>query len=157
MTVINWAGQGNFIRDGVRNIKQVIEDNKNSLSTRINDIYTEDIMLPNTPSVAIVFNRMRYDLRSASLRARRNYTFHLFYDIWYYHSELSENVKHEHVSELGWEISMLFVTDITINCFVPKLGCEVEFVRYRPRLRGNKVIASALVSLVAHKLKQVNE
>jgi len=101
---INISGKNNFIQDGVANIKKVIEDNKSSISERIKEIYTDDILLPITPSVAIVFSSANNDLRSASLMSRRNYTYHLHYDIWYYHSEIDESTKINHVTEVGWQI-----------------------------------------------------
>jgi len=154
---ISISGKENFIQDGVANIKKVIEDNKSSFNERIKKIYTDDILLPETPSVSIVFNSASNDLRSASAMSRRNYTYHLRYDIWYYHSEISENTKINHLTEIGWQIAQLFLNNISINCFVPKLGCEIEIVRYRPRLKGGKLIASVQISLVAHKLLRITD
>ena len=151
---IDVSGLGNLFENGVANIKKVIDDNQGSLHCgRLKAIYTEDEILPLTPSVAILFQGFDNDLRSASDMVRRNYTFNLNYDIWYYHSELDKNVRRSEITSVLWQLVNMFMTNVMVNCFAPKLGCVVSGGTYRPRLRGGGVImASAVFTLTIRVL-----
>ncbi len=156
---IDIAGLQNLFENGLENIKKVIEDNQSSFKTpgRLKEIYTEDEILPLTPSMAVLFTSAENELRSASGLSRLKYTMNLHYDLWYYHSELNDNTRREEITEILWQITNVLMVNTTLNCFVPKLGSVVEVATYRPRLRGGGVImASALITLVAYKLYTIN-
>ena len=155
---IDIAGFQNLFANGLENIKKVIEDNQSSLKCgRLKQIYSDDVVLPLTPSIAIMFTGSEQTLRSASNLTRLNYKMDLRYDLWYYHSELNDNTRREDITEILWQITSVLMVNTTLNCFVPKLGSVVEVATYRPRMRGGGVImASALITLVAYKLHTIN-
>lgn len=152
MAEIDVSGFCNLFENGVANIKQVVEDNKSSLTVNLKEVYDEDVALPITPSVAVAFDSSTSVLRAAHALSRRRKTYDMRFEVWYYHSELNENVRRKQVTEVAWQINNIFEDNITLNGFVPKLGSTVEVVAYRPRIRSGKIIASALIVIVARKL-----
>jgi hypothetical protein len=156
-TPLDISGHGNIYQNGVENIKQVMEDNKSSLYVTLKEIYDDDVVLPLTPSVAIMFDSAGTTLRAASGFHRRSYTISLRYDLWYYHSELKQDTKREHVVQIAWQIQNIYMVNTSLNGFVPKLASMVETVRYRPRLRSGTIFASALISIIAQKLCTIED
>lgn len=154
---IDVSGLNNLYLNGLENIKKVIDDNQSGLKCgRLKQIYTEDEILPLTPSIAILFTGSENVLRSASNLTRRFYTMNLSYDLWYYHSELNDNTRREEITEVLFQIVHILMTYTTLNSFVPKLGSVVEVATFRPRMRGGNVImASALIVLTAYKLYSI--
>lgn len=149
---INVSGFDNLFENGVENIVKLIHENKSSIKVNLADIYDDDILLPATPSVAVMFDSATPNLRAAHLTSRRRYTYDIRFDVWYYHSELNENVKRKHVTEIAWQLFEIFQINNTLHGFVSKLGSNVEVIRYRPRLRSGKIFAAALIGIVAHKI-----
>ena len=155
MSEINISSKDNLFENGVANIKNVLENNnlESILGWKLKQIYDEDISLPETPSVAVLFDSSRMQLREASNLTRRRYTYNLRYSIWYYHSELDANFRHKEITWRMWQLANILNVNVTLNGFVPSLGSEVEVVRFRPRMTyGGVIMASALIELVAKKL-----
>ncbi len=154
---IDISGLNNLYLNGLENIKLIIDDNQGSLKCgRLKAIYTEDVVLPLTPSIAILFTGSENVLRSASNLTRRNYTMNLSYDLWYYHSELNDNTRREEITEVLWQIVNVLMTNTTLNNFAPKLGSVVEVATFRPRMRdGGVIMASALIVLTVYKLYSI--
>lgn len=138
---------------GVKKIIEILRANRSVLGWHVKEYYSDDAELPRTPSVAILYEGLSQDLRSASNFTRRNYTFDLRFSIWYYHSEIEAHTKRSEIMRRANQIANILLQNSSLDGFAPKLGSTVEVVTYRPRMSySGAIMASALIQLVAKVL-----
>jgi len=153
MTVINVQGENSLYRNAVKNCVQVLKDHFTPETGRtVKQYYDEDIYLPKTPSIAVLAVGSDDELRSVQNMSQMRYTINIGLEVWYYHADLTEEVKRNEITYILWEINFLLKKYVTLNGFVPKLGIEVSGARWVPVSRGDRIYAAGVISLVAKKL-----
>lgn len=153
MAAIDFRGDDNLYRNAVRNCIQVLKDNFNRRTGRhIRQYYEEDVSNPVTPSVAVLVSASEDQLRESQALRQMRYTINIGMEVWYYHADLTEEVKRNEITYILWEINDMLKQNITLNGFVPKLGVEVMGARWVPRKFSTKVVAGGVITLVAKKL-----
>jgi len=150
---IDVLGENSLYRNAVKNCIQVLKDNFTAETGRtIKQFYEEDVYLPQTPSISVIAVGSNDDLRTVQNMTQMRYTINIGLEIWYFHADLTEEVKRNEITYILWEINFLLKKYVTLNGFVPKLGVEVSGARWVPQARGEKIYAAGVVSLVAKKL-----
>lgn len=153
MTTIDFMGEGNLYRNAVLNCIEVLKNNMVSETGReIKQFYEEDVNSPITPSIAVLASDSDDEMRASQNLSRIRYTINIGLEVWYYHSDLTEEVKRNEITYILWEINSLLKKNITLNGFVPKLGVIVAGARWAPRLKGERTLAGGVISLIARKL-----
>jgi hypothetical protein len=150
---IDFRGEDNLYRNAVRNCIQVLKDNFSARTGRhIRHYYEEDMSNPGTPSVAVLVVSSEDTLRESQALSQMRYTINIGLEVWYYHADLTEEVKRNEITYILWEINDLLKQNITLNGFVPKLGVEVLGARWVPRKFSTRVVAGGVITLIAKKL-----
>ena len=150
---IDILGENSLYRNAVANCVKVLKDNFTSETGRkLKQIYDEDVYLPQTPSISVLAVGSDDVLRTAQNMTQKRYTIGIGLEVWYYHADLTEEVKRNEITYILWEINFLLKKYVTLNGFVPKLGCEVSGARWVPQARGDRIYAAGVISLVAKKL-----
>jgi hypothetical protein len=150
---IDVLGENSLYRNAVKNCVKVLKDNFTSETGRtIKQYYDEDVYRPITPSIAVLTVGSDDELRTVQNMTQMRYTINIGMEVWYYHADLTEEVKRNEITYILWEINFLLKKYVTLNGFVPKLGVEVSGARWVPQKRGNRIYAAGVISLVAKKL-----
>jgi len=153
VTAIDFMGENNLYRNAVKNCIQVLKDNFTSETGRkVTTYYEEDVLNPNTPCLVVNALSSEDVMRSSQNMTQIRYTINIGMEIWYFHGDLTEEIKRNEITYILWEINYILKKNITLNGFVPKLGVEVRGARWLPQARGNRILAGGVISLVAKKL-----
>ena len=153
---VSYQNEDNYFRDAVLNtiyvLKQWAKENKKT----IRNYYEEDVLNPTTPCFCVICNGSTDELRASQNLSRVKYTINIDVEIWYLHSDVTEETKRNEITYTLWEISDWMKKHITLNGFVPKLGIRIEQVRWQPQVRGSRVLAGGIIHMLAPKLYRTN-
>ena len=151
-TPIDHRGEGNYFRNAVLNTIEVLKKFPAEDKQRIRNYYEEDVLNPITPCFCVIVNGSKDEMRASQNLTRQRYTIHINLDIWYYHSDLTEETKRNRITYTLWEISDLIKRNMTLNEFVPHLGAEIQGVRWAPQPRPSRILAGGVINVLAKKL-----
>lgn len=152
MAVIDFKGQDNYYRNAVLNCIEVLKKFDEENTRKIKKYYEEEVLNPICPCFIVVATSSNDVMRASQNLSRIKYTINIGLEIWYFHADLTEEVKRNEITYILWEINHLLKRNITLNGFVPKLGIEVSGARWVPQARGSRVLAGGVISLIAKKL-----
>lgn len=152
MAVIDFRGQDNYYRNAVLNCIEVLKKFDEENTRKIKKYYEEEVLNPVCPCFVVVATSSNDVMRAAQNLSRIKYTINIGLEVWYWHADLTEEVKRNEITYILWEINHLLKRNITLNGFVPKLGIEVSGARWVPQQRGSRVLAGGVISLIAKKL-----
>jgi len=153
LTPINFLGEDNLYRNAVKNCIEVLKNNfTQETGRKVTQYYEEDVLNPNTPCLAVNVISSEDIMRSSQNLTQIRYTINIGMEIWYFHGDLTEEIKRNEITYILWEINYILKKNITLNGFVPKMGIEVRGARWLPQARGSRILAGGVISLVAKKL-----
>jgi len=152
MAEIDFRGEDNYFRNAVLNCIEVLKKFPDENNRRIRKFYEEDVVTPITPCFVVIATGSKDEMRASQNLSRIRYTIHINLEIWYYHADLTEEIKRNEITYILWEVSDLLKRNITLNGFVPKLGSEITGTRWVPQARGNKILAGGVINLLVKKL-----
>ena len=152
ITPINFRGDDNYFRNAVLNCTQVLKDFTAAHHREVRNYYSEDVANPITPCFIVLVNGSDDELRASQNLSRVKYTINMNLEVWYLHSDLTEETKRNEITYILWEVSSWLKQHITLNGFVPKLGLRILGTKWFPQQRGSRIIAGGMISLHVPKL-----
>jgi len=152
MTELDFRGEDNYFRNAVLNCIEVLKKFSSENSKTIRNYYEEDVINPITPCFVVIVTGSKDEMRASQNLSRIRYTIHMNLEIWFFHSDLTEETKRNEITYVLWEISDLLKRNMTLNEFVPKLGIEIQGTRWVPQQRGSRVLAGGVINVLAKKL-----
>lgn len=153
---VNFRSEDNLFRNAVLNCIEVLKKVPSELGRTIRNYYTEDVLNPVTPCFVVTVKNSDDTLRASQALTRMRYTVNILLEIWYLHSELTEETKRNEITFILYEISDLFRRNITLNGFAPKLGIDIAGIRWAPQLRGNRILSGGVISLLVKPIITIN-
>lgn len=151
MAEVDFRGEDNYFRNAVLNCIEVLKKFSSENNRTIRNYYEEDVLNPITPCFVVLVTGSKDELRSSQNLTRIKYTINMNLEVWYFHSDLTEETKRNEITYVLWEISDLLKRNITLNGFAPKMGIEIQGVRWVPTQRGSRILAGGVISLIIKK------
>lgn len=148
----NFLGSDNLYTNAVLNCIEILKKFPDETGRSIKEYYTEDVMNPITPSFSVIVSGSEDIMRATQNMSRIRYTVQIPLDVWYFHCDLTSEVKRNEITYILWEVNKLFKKYITLNGFASKLGTETTGVRWVPQVRGNRILAGGVVHLLVKAL-----
>lgn len=148
----NFLGKDNLYYNAVINCIEVLKKFPEETGRTIRNYYTEDVMNPITPCFSVLVTGSDDILRTSQNMSRMRYTVQIPLDIWYFHCDLTSEVKRNEVTYILWEVNKLLKKNITLNNFASKLGIEITGGRWVPQVRGNRILAGGVINLLVKAL-----
>jgi len=148
----NIKGEDNYYVNAVENCIEVLKKFPEETGRRISNYYKEDVSNIITPCFCVLANGSRDVMRATQALSRIRYTINIGLQIWYFHSDLTEETKRNEITFILWEVNELLKKNITLNGFVPKLGIEINSVSWKPQARGSRILAGGLLEVNVKKL-----
>lgn len=152
MTAKNFRGEDNYYVNAVKNCIEVLKKFPEENGRTIRNYYEEDVANPITPCFCVTIVGSKDEMRATQALSRMRYTINIGMQVWYYHADLTEEVKRNEITYILWEINDLLKRNVTLNGFVPKMGIEVSGVKWYPQIKGSRVLAGGVLEVVAKKL-----
>ena len=155
---IDLGDKGNILDNASANIEELFNlYQKDECGLRLSKIYSEDIRVPVSNSVAIDIEGVEASREGRAISGfnQHRYTLYITVAVWYYHEEMNPDVRKKEIQNILWKIAKMFMNHTTCNGFCNKLGTEVLGTEYLPRRFDNKIMAGGVVRLRLTKLYTV--
>jgi hypothetical protein len=146
---------GNYFKDAVDNIVEIIEreqkddtDSKLKYIKRVHKVFDHDVFrIPSLPAIAVSWVGWREQVRTIGQRSPVRFTIEVFITIYYYHGELSRNIRKEEIRDALWELARILRRNEDLNG-LSSLGATITDGQMMNRMRANEGYAGGQINLV---------
>jgi len=153
---------GNPFHDCVANITEILrrkirEDPNQELKAirRLMDVYDDDVLLiPKPPAIAVSFADWEEEIHTIGKSPRVTAEYKVGINIFFYHSELTNNIRKSEIRDGLWEISRILRRNSSLNGLSSK-GANIVQGEIMFRVRNERLYQGGIIRLAVPILEKI--